>query len=151
MGEHFIQVESPAALSATVRELPGAGRPTAQLLAIECLDARGADGYSRKYRVMMIFACRCEPWRSFSPGLDLQPLDIPLDGLGEIGRQVVEIGNLDCRCGSLTTSLGIESARSRVRISTSGCSRSHCAKLSVDRSGNRSTTFRSSISISIVP
>ncbi len=54
MGEHFVQVESPATLAAAVRELPGEGRPDAQLLAIEYLDARGTDGYSRKYRVMMI-------------------------------------------------------------------------------------------------
>ncbi|HEX4068117.1 MAG TPA: pyridoxal-dependent decarboxylase [Acidobacteriaceae bacterium] len=54
MGEHFVQVESPAALASAVAELPGEGRPEAQLLAIEYLDARGADGYSRKFRVMMI-------------------------------------------------------------------------------------------------
>ena len=54
MGEHFIQVESAEALAPALAELPGAGRPEAQLLAIEYLDARGVDGYSRKYRVMMI-------------------------------------------------------------------------------------------------
>ena len=54
MGEHFVRVDSPADLAAAVAELPGAGRPEAQLLAIEYLDARGADGYARKYRVMMI-------------------------------------------------------------------------------------------------
>lgn len=54
MGEHFVQVESAAHLAAAVAQLPGAGRAEAQLLAIEYLDARGEDGCSRKYRVMMI-------------------------------------------------------------------------------------------------
>jgi glutathione synthase/RimK-type ligase-like ATP-grasp enzyme len=54
MGKHFVQVESPAALASAVAELPGAGRPDAQLLAIEYLDARGADGCHRKFRVMMV-------------------------------------------------------------------------------------------------
>jgi glutamate/tyrosine decarboxylase-like PLP-dependent enzyme/Tfp pilus assembly protein PilF len=54
MGEHFVDVQSPQALTAAVAELPGAGRPEAQLLAIQYLDARGADGSFRKYRVMMI-------------------------------------------------------------------------------------------------
>jgi tetratricopeptide (TPR) repeat protein len=54
MGEHFVDVQSPEALTAAVAELPGAGRPEARLLAIEYLDARGADGSFRKYRVMMI-------------------------------------------------------------------------------------------------
>jgi len=49
MGKHFVRVESPEALATAVAELPGA-----ELLAIEYLDARGADGYSRKYRVMMV-------------------------------------------------------------------------------------------------
>jgi aromatic-L-amino-acid decarboxylase len=54
MGEHFMDVPSPEELSAAVADLPGAGRPDAQLLAIQYLDARGADGLFRKYRVMMI-------------------------------------------------------------------------------------------------
>jgi hypothetical protein len=54
MGEHFVQVESPEDQAVAVAELPGAGRPEAQLLAIEYLNARGSDGYCRKYRVMMI-------------------------------------------------------------------------------------------------
>jgi tetratricopeptide (TPR) repeat protein len=49
MGKHFVRVESAETLAAAVAELPGA-----ELLAIEYLDACGADGYSRKYRVMMI-------------------------------------------------------------------------------------------------
>jgi len=49
MGKHFVRVESAEMLAAAVAELPGA-----ELLAIEYLDACGADGYSRKYRVMMI-------------------------------------------------------------------------------------------------
>ncbi|MFY9855285.1 MAG: tetratricopeptide repeat protein [Terracidiphilus sp.] len=54
MGMHFIKVESPAALVSAVAELPGFGRPEAEVLAIAYLDARGADGCSRKYRVMMV-------------------------------------------------------------------------------------------------
>jgi glutamate/tyrosine decarboxylase-like PLP-dependent enzyme/glutathione synthase/RimK-type ligase-like ATP-grasp enzyme len=54
MGEHFVDVQSPEALTAAVAELPGTGRPEAQLLAIQYLDARGADCSFRKYRVMMI-------------------------------------------------------------------------------------------------
>jgi aromatic-L-amino-acid/L-tryptophan decarboxylase len=54
MGEHFIKVAAAQMLSSAVRELPGAGRAEAQLLAIQYLDARGMDGYFRKYRVMMI-------------------------------------------------------------------------------------------------
>ena len=49
MGKHFVRVESAETLAAAVAELPGA-----ELLVIEYLDACGADGYSRKYRVMMI-------------------------------------------------------------------------------------------------
>ena len=48
-GRHFLRVESPEALAAAVAELPGK-----ELLVIEFLDARGADGKVRKYRVMMI-------------------------------------------------------------------------------------------------
>lgn len=54
MGEHFVQVESATDLAAAVAGLPSTGRSEHQLLAIEYLDARGADGFSRKYRVMMI-------------------------------------------------------------------------------------------------
>lgn len=54
MGRHFVMVDSPAQLADAVAELPGAGRAGAELLAIEYLDAQGADGNSRKYRVMMI-------------------------------------------------------------------------------------------------
>ncbi len=54
MGQHFVRVESESDLAAAVAELPGAGRPQAELLAIEYLDARAADGFSRKYRVMMV-------------------------------------------------------------------------------------------------
>ena len=42
-------VETPEALEAAAQSLPGKS-----ILAIEYLDARGADGYFRKYRVMMI-------------------------------------------------------------------------------------------------
>ena len=54
MGQHFARVESPAELASAVAEMPGAGRPEAEVLAIEYLDARGADGCARKYRVMMV-------------------------------------------------------------------------------------------------
>ena len=48
-GRHFLRVESPDALAGAVAELPGK-----ELTVIEFLDARGADGKVRKYRVMMI-------------------------------------------------------------------------------------------------
>lgn len=48
-GQNFARVESAAALPEAVHELPGD-----VLLAIEYLDARGADGMARKYRVMFI-------------------------------------------------------------------------------------------------
>jgi len=54
MGKHFVRVESPEALADAIAALPGACRPDAKVLAIEYLDARGADGCARKYRVMMV-------------------------------------------------------------------------------------------------
>jgi tetratricopeptide (TPR) repeat protein/glutathione synthase/RimK-type ligase-like ATP-grasp enzyme len=48
-GRNFIIVEQAAELSAAAAGLPGD-----ELLVIEYLDARGADGNARKYRVMMI-------------------------------------------------------------------------------------------------
>jgi aromatic-L-amino-acid/L-tryptophan decarboxylase len=54
MGEYFVDVQSPEALAGAVAGLPGAGRDDAQLLAIQYLNARGADGAFRKYRVMMV-------------------------------------------------------------------------------------------------
>jgi len=48
-GRHFLRVAQPASLAAAVAELPGD-----RLLAISALDARGADGMARKYRVMLI-------------------------------------------------------------------------------------------------
>ena len=48
-GRHFVRVESAQALAAAVAELPGR-----ELTVIEFLNARGADGKVRKYRVMMI-------------------------------------------------------------------------------------------------
>jgi len=48
-GRHFVRVESPDALTQAVAELPGK-----ELTVIEFLNARGADGKVRKYRVMMI-------------------------------------------------------------------------------------------------
>ena len=48
-GQHFLRVGSPEALAAAAASMPGE-----DLLAIEYLDARGADGMARKYRVMFI-------------------------------------------------------------------------------------------------
>ena len=48
-GQHFLLVESFAALSPALAELPGD-----DLIAMQYLDARGPDGKTRKYRVMMI-------------------------------------------------------------------------------------------------
>jgi len=48
-GQHFVRIEQPAQLAAAVAALPGE-----EILAIEYLDARGADGMARKYRVMLI-------------------------------------------------------------------------------------------------
>jgi glutathione synthase/RimK-type ligase-like ATP-grasp enzyme len=48
-GHNFVLVEAAAGLSAATAGLPGD-----DLLVIEYLDARGADGNARKYRVMMI-------------------------------------------------------------------------------------------------
>ncbi len=48
-GQHFVRVERPEDLAAAIADLPGD-----ELLAIQPLDARGADGRFRKYRVMMI-------------------------------------------------------------------------------------------------
>ncbi len=48
-GRNFVLVESEAGLTEAASQLPGD-----ELLAIEYLDARGADGNARKYRAMMI-------------------------------------------------------------------------------------------------
>jgi len=48
-GEHFVRVEEAAALASALETLPGD-----ELLAMQYLDARGADGNSRKYRAMMV-------------------------------------------------------------------------------------------------
>ncbi len=47
-GQHFVRVETAAGLADAAALLPG------EPLAIEYLDARGADGMARKYRVMFI-------------------------------------------------------------------------------------------------
>ena len=49
-----MRVESVAALADGVAELRGSGGAAAEVMAIEYLDARGADGWARKYRVMMV-------------------------------------------------------------------------------------------------
>jgi hypothetical protein len=48
-GRHFLRVESIADLPASLAQLPGD-----RLTVLRYLDARGRDGKSRKYRVMMI-------------------------------------------------------------------------------------------------
>jgi glutamate/tyrosine decarboxylase-like PLP-dependent enzyme/glutathione synthase/RimK-type ligase-like ATP-grasp enzyme len=48
-GRHFLRVERAEALPAAVAQLPGS-----ELTVIEFLNARGADGKVRKYRVMLI-------------------------------------------------------------------------------------------------
>ena len=48
-GQHFARVAGPAELAAAATTLPGE-----RLLALQYLDATGADGCSRKYRVMLI-------------------------------------------------------------------------------------------------
>jgi glutathione synthase/RimK-type ligase-like ATP-grasp enzyme len=48
-GEHFLRVETSEQLPAVLAELPGE-----DLTVIQYLDARSADGKTRKYRVMMI-------------------------------------------------------------------------------------------------
>jgi hypothetical protein len=48
-GQHFVRVGQPDQLAAAAAALPGE-----EILAIEYLDARGADGMARKYRVLMI-------------------------------------------------------------------------------------------------
>jgi aromatic-L-amino-acid/L-tryptophan decarboxylase len=55
-GQHFVRVDDAASLAASAAGLPGA-----ELTAIQFLDARGADGKVRKYRVMMIDG-RLYPW-----------------------------------------------------------------------------------------
>jgi glutathione synthase/RimK-type ligase-like ATP-grasp enzyme len=49
MGEHFDYVATPGALAEAVAKLPGE-----ELLAIAYLDARGADGKTRKYRALIV-------------------------------------------------------------------------------------------------
>jgi hypothetical protein len=48
-GEHFLRVDEPDGLAEALATLPGR-----DLMVIEYLDARGRDGKTRKYRVMMI-------------------------------------------------------------------------------------------------
>jgi aromatic-L-amino-acid decarboxylase len=49
MGQHFVRVDRSTDLGAALDELPGN-----EVLAIEYLDAHGADGRVRKYRVMIV-------------------------------------------------------------------------------------------------
>ncbi len=48
-GQHFVRVEEKNDLAKALAMLPGE-----TLFAISCLDARGTDGQSRKYRVMIV-------------------------------------------------------------------------------------------------
>jgi tetratricopeptide (TPR) repeat protein len=49
LGEHFLRVDTSAALSDAIKEIPGR-----ELIVMQYLDVRGADGQIRKYRAMMI-------------------------------------------------------------------------------------------------
>lgn len=49
MGQNFIRIETPSALSEAISDLPGS-----DLIVMQHLDGRGTDGNFRKYRVMMI-------------------------------------------------------------------------------------------------
>ncbi len=53
-GQHFVQAESAAVLAKRLTELGGCGGSTAEVIAIEFLDARGTDNLARKYRVMLV-------------------------------------------------------------------------------------------------
>jgi aromatic-L-amino-acid decarboxylase len=53
-GQHFVQAESAATLAKRLAELHGFGGAAAEVIAIEYLDARAADNWVRKYRVMMV-------------------------------------------------------------------------------------------------
>jgi len=53
-GQNFVRVDSVAALGDGLAELSGSGGAPSEVTAIEYLDARGADGWVRKYRVMMV-------------------------------------------------------------------------------------------------
>lgn len=48
-GQYFLKIDTPSDLDAALADLPGS-----QIMAIEYLEARGADGLYRKYRTMMI-------------------------------------------------------------------------------------------------
>ena len=48
-GRHFLRVEDRGGLAPALAELPGE-----TLLAIQCLPTRGADGWCRKYRAMIV-------------------------------------------------------------------------------------------------
>ncbi len=65
-GRHFLKVENGAALAGAVETLPGQ-----EVMVIEFLDARGADGKVRKYRAMMI-------------GGDLYPLHVAISSQWKI-------------------------------------------------------------------
>jgi glutathione synthase/RimK-type ligase-like ATP-grasp enzyme len=49
MGKHFVRVGDAGELTDAVAKLPGK-----DLIVLEYLDARGADGFARKYRAMMV-------------------------------------------------------------------------------------------------
>jgi glutathione synthase/RimK-type ligase-like ATP-grasp enzyme len=53
-GQHFVRVESAGVLTERLAELRGFGGAMAEVIAIEYLDARDADGWVRKYRVMIV-------------------------------------------------------------------------------------------------
>ncbi len=49
MGRNFVRVEKPGELGKAIAELPGS-----EMMVLQYLDGRGADGNIRKYRVLMI-------------------------------------------------------------------------------------------------
>jgi tetratricopeptide (TPR) repeat protein len=62
-GAHFLLVEKPGDVAAALAQIPGD-----ELTAIQYLDARGPDGYYRKYRVMMIGGWLYPLHLAISPG-----------------------------------------------------------------------------------
>ena len=74
-GRHFVRVENAEALAGAVAGLPGK-----ELTIIEFLDARGADGKVRKYRVMMI-------------GGQLYPLHVAISSHWKIHYFTAEMAN----------------------------------------------------------
>jgi hypothetical protein len=87
--------------------------------------------------------------RQFRPSLHLQLLDLTLDRLGQTPHEVIPVdlhrqSRLLARPRIETTSVTSDHFHSRIQPN-------HSAKLAADRTGSRSTTRRSSKSMSMVP